>query len=113
MTILFRITFPLAKATIAVIALFYAVGKWNEYLTCQIYLTERKLYPLQLILHEILTEASGTKEFNLNEQQGSINLYKKLLQYSTIIFATLPILCVYPFVQKYFVSGLTVGAVKG
>ena len=63
MTILFKITFPLAKATIAVIALFYAVGKWNEYLNAAIYLTNRKLYPLQIILREILIESSGTQDF--------------------------------------------------
>jgi putative aldouronate transport system permease protein len=113
LTILFRITFPLAKATIAVIALFYAVGKWNEYLTAAIYLTDRKLYPLQIILREILIQSSGTNEFDLGAEAGSYNLYKKLLQYSTIIFATLPILCIYPFVQKYFVKGVMIGSIKG
>lgn len=113
MTILFRITFPLAKATIAVIALFYAVGKWNEYLSAAIYLTNRKLYPLQLILNEILVESSGNNEFDLGQEAGSYSLYKKLLQYSTIIFATVPILCVYPFVQKYFVKGVMIGSIKG
>jgi len=113
LTVLFRITFPLAKATIAVIALFYAVGKWNEYLTAAIYLTDRKLYPLQIILREILIMSSGTSEFDLGAEAGSYNLYKKLLQYSTIIFATLPILCIYPFVQKYFVKGVMIGSLKG
>ena len=113
MTILFKITFPLAKATIAVIALFYAVGKWNDYLTAAIYLTNRKLYPLQLILNEILVESSGTSEFDLGAEAGNFSLYKKLLQYSTIIFATVPILCVYPFVQKYFVKGVMIGSIKG
>ena len=113
MTILFKITFPLAKATIAVIALFYAVGKWNEYMTAAIYLTNRKLYPLQIILREILIESSGTSEFDLAQEAGSYSLYKKLLQYSTIIFATVPILCVYPFVQKYFVKGVMIGSIKG
>ena len=113
MTILFKITFPLAKATIAVIALFYAVGKWNEYLTAAIYLTNRKLYPLQIILREILIESSGTKEFDVGQELGGGGQYKKLLQYSTIIFATLPILCVYPFVQKYFVKGVMIGSIKG
>ena len=113
MTILFRITFPLAKATIAVIALFYAVGKWNEYLNAAIYLTNRKLYPLQIILREILIESSGTQDFDLATEAGNFSKYKKLLQYSTIIFATLPILCVYPFVQKYFVKGVMIGSIKG
>ncbi|MCR4772598.1 MAG: carbohydrate ABC transporter permease [Oscillospiraceae bacterium] len=112
LTILFKISFPLAKATMAVIALFYAVGKWNEYITAQIYLTDRALYPLQIILREIIVQSSGTNEFNLSDQ-GNYSEYKKLLQYSTIIFATLPILCMYPFVQKYFVKGVMIGSIKG
>lgn len=113
LTILFKIVLPLSKATIAVIALFYAVGKWNEYLTAAIYLTNRKLYPLQIILREILIESTGTPEINLGQEAGSFDLYKKLIQYSTIIFATLPILCIYPFVQKYFVKGVMIGSIKG
>jgi putative aldouronate transport system permease protein len=112
LTILFKIVLPLTKATIAVIALFYAVGKWNEYLSAAIYLTNRKLYPLQIILREILIENSGTQEVDLSSL-GSYDNYKKLIQYSTIIFATAPILCIYPFVQKYFVKGVMIGSIKG
>ncbi|MBR6522758.1 MAG: carbohydrate ABC transporter permease [Oscillospiraceae bacterium] len=111
-TILFKIVLPLTKATIAVIALFYAVGKWNEYLTAAIYLTNRNLYPLQIILREILIENSGSSDIDLSSL-GSYDLYKKLIQYSTIIFATAPILCIYPFVQKYFVKGVMIGSIKG
>ena len=113
MTILFKITFPLAKATIAVITLFYAVGKWNDYLTAAIYLLNRKLYPLQLILNEVLVQNSSAGDFDMGAEAGNFSLYKKLLQYSTVIFATLPILCVYPFVQKYFVKGVMIGSIKG
>ena len=113
MTILFKITFPLAKATIAVITLFYAVGKWNDYLTAAIYLLNRNLYPLQLILREILVNDSGQTVFEVGDQASSYSQFKKLLQYSTVIFATLPILCVYPFVQKYFVKGVMIGSIKG
>ena len=112
LTILFKVVLPLTKATIAVIALFYAVGKWNEYLTAAIYLTNRKLYPLQIILREILIESSGTTEVDLSSL-GNFDNYKKLIQYSTIIFATAPILCIYPFVQKYFVKGIMIGSIKG
>ena len=112
-TILTKIILPLSKATIAVIALFYAVGKWNEYLNAAIYLTDRNLFPLQLILREILIEATST-EVNISaEMGGGSEQYKKLLQYSTIIFATVPILCIYPFVQKYFVKGVMIGSIKG
>ena len=113
MTILFRITFPLAKATIAVITLFYAVGKWNDYFTAAIYLLDRKLYPLQLILREIIVQDSGQNVFDAGESANNFSQYKKLLNYSTVIFATLPILCVYPFVQKYFVKGVMIGSIKG
>ncbi|MDD6189706.1 MAG: carbohydrate ABC transporter permease [Clostridiales bacterium] len=112
LTILFKIVLPLTKATIAVIALFYAVAKWNEYLTAAIYLTNRRLYPLQIILREILIESSGVSGVDLSTL-GSFDNYKKLIQYSTIIFATLPILCIYPFVQKYFVKGVMIGSIKG
>ena len=112
LTILFKIVLPLTKATIAVIALFYSVGKWNEYLTAAIYLTNRNLYPLQIILREILIESSGTSEVDLSTL-GNFDNYKKLIQYSTIIFATAPILCIYPFVQKYFVKGIMIGSIKG
>ncbi|NLV49069.1 MAG: carbohydrate ABC transporter permease [Clostridiales bacterium] len=114
MTILIKIILPLSKATIAVIALFYAVAKWNEYLFAVIYLTNRKLYPLQVLLREILVESSGNLDFNIaNEVGGGGEDYKKLLQYTTIIYATLPILAVYPFVQKYFVTGVMIGSIKG
>ena len=113
LTILFKIVLPLSKATIAVIALFYSVGKWNEHLTSAIYLTNRKLYLLQIILREILSESYGTNEFQVSQEMGGMDLYKKLIQYSTIIFATLPILCIYPFVQKYFVKGVMIGSIKG
>ena len=113
MTILFRITFPLAKATIAVITLFYAVGKWNDYFTAAISLLDRKLYPLQLILREIIVQDSGQNVFDAGETANNFSQYKKLLNYSTVIFATLPILCVYPFVQKYFVKGVMIGSITG
>ena len=79
MTILFKITFPLAKATIAVITLFYAVGKWNDYLTAAIYLLNRNLYPLQLILREILVNDSGQSVFNVEDQASNYSQFKKLL----------------------------------
>ena len=113
MTILFKITFPLAKATIAVITLFYAVGKWNDFMTAAIYLLDRRLYPLQLILREILVQDTGASVFDVSETADNYSKYKKLLQYSTVIFATLPILCIYPFVQKYFVKGVMIGSIKG
>jgi putative aldouronate transport system permease protein len=115
LTILFKIILPLTKATIAVIALFYAVGKWNEYLTAAIYLTDRNLFPLQIVLREILIAATSPPgmEGDINTILGDEGNAKKLVEYSTIIFATLPILCIYPFIQKYFVKGVMIGSIKG
>ena len=111
MTILFKIVLPLTKATIAVVALFYAVTKWNEYFNPLIYLTKRPLYPLQVILREILIESDQS---SLSYDSGSgLDKYKTLVEYCIIVVATLPILCIYPFIQKYFVTGVMIGSIKG
>lgn len=108
-TILFRIILPLVKATFAVIVLFYAVSRWNEWFNAMIYLPKRRdLYPLQLFLREILTQAQAA-----SASDSEVALYETLTQYATIIVSTLPILCIYPFVQKYFVQGVMIGSVKG
>jgi putative aldouronate transport system permease protein len=115
-TILFRIILPLSKATLAVMALFYAVGHWNEWFNAMIFLRNRKLYPLQLFLREILI-SNDTK--NMQEkitdisQLGEQDMYKSLVQYCTVIVATVPILFIYPFLQKYFVKGVMIGSIKG
>ncbi len=110
-TILIKIVMPLCKATLAVIALFYAVQKWNEYFNAMIYLTNRNLYPLQVILREILIE-SNQQSISYNTS-ASMDKYKTLVEYCTIVVATLPILCIYPFIQKYFVTGVMIGSIKG
>ncbi len=110
-TILIKIVMPLCKATLAVIALFYAVQKWNEYFFAMIYLTDRDLYPLQVILREILIE-SNQQSISYNTS-ATMDRYKTLVEYCTIVVATLPILCIYPFIQKYFVTGVMIGSIKG
>lgn len=112
---LFKIMIPLNKAVIAVIALFYLVFNWNQWFNALIYLpNKRQLYPLQLILREILIKndlsSMVTAEAGKTNEQ---DLYRQLVKYSTVIVATLPILCIYPFVQKYFVKGFMIGSVKG
>ena len=114
-TTLFKIMIPLNKAVIAVIALFYLVFNWNQWFNALIYLpNKRQLYPLQLILREILIKndlsSMVTAEAGKTNEQ---DLYRQLVKYSTVIVATLPILCIYPFVQKYFVKGFMIGSVKG
>ena len=111
--ILVRVVLPCSKATVAVILLFYAVGIWNSWFNSMIYLQDRKLYPLQLFLREILVQSTDL-EGSADIQSGiGINYIKELLQYCTIIIATVPILIVYPFVQKYFVKGVMMGSLKG
>lgn len=111
-TVLVKIVLPLTKATIAVVALFYAVMKWNEYFMAMILLTKRALYPLQVILREILVENDQTS-LSYETSSGSLDKYKTLVQYCTIMVGTIPILCVYPFIQKYFVTGVMIGSIKG
>ena len=112
--IVWTIVVPVAQATVAVIALFYAVTMWNTWFNPAIFLTDRALWPIQLILREILLEyaAVTAAQFGaagVTEQP----MYRLLLQYSTIMVATVPILLIYPFLQKYFISGVMIGSIKG
>lgn len=100
-----RIAIPLIKASLAVICLYYCVSYWNSWFTASIYLRTRDKFPLQLVLREILIA-------NDNESTDS-ELMSESIKYAAIIVSTLPILCVYPFLQKYFVKGVMIGAVKG
>lgn len=113
--ILFRIILPVAKATIAVMVLFYAVGHWNSWFHAMIFLRDRKLYPLQLLLREILisNSASGNLLEGAVIEDSEKALVDVVIKYSTIVVATLPILFMYPFCQKYFMKGVMVGSVKG
>jgi putative aldouronate transport system permease protein len=103
---------PLSKPIIAVLVLMYAVGQWNAYFDALIYLKSANLFPLQLILRSIIIEnnSSGVMDaMKLVERQQ----LTELLKYSLIVIATLPVLIIYPFVQRYFVQGMLVGSVKG
>lgn len=113
-TILFRIILPVSKAVLAVMILFYAVGRWNSWFEAAIYLQDRELYPLQLILREILiqNDMNGMKQATGVTQRHE-TLYRALVQYATIIVATVPILAIYPFLQKHFVKGVMIGSLKG
>jgi multiple sugar transport system permease protein/putative aldouronate transport system permease protein len=108
------IVLPLSKAVMAVLVLYYAVGHWNAYFNAFIYLSRRELFPLQIFLREILIMNSIDQNSFLDEaamayRQGMYDL----LKYSLIVVATAPIICVYPFIQKYFVKGVMIGSVKG
>lgn len=113
-TILFRIILPLSKPIIAVMVLFYGVGIWNSWFNAAIFIHTPSKYPIQLVLREILIQ--NDKGSMLQVQSGisaqSENMYRQLIQYTTIVIATVPILCAYPFLQKYFVKGIMIGSLK-
>ena len=105
---------PLSKAVIAVITLYYAVGHWNAYFDATIYLNRKETYPLQIILRDILIANQISSNDIVDDailagKQGMADL----LKYSLIIVSSLPIICMYPFVQKYFVKGVMIGSIKG
>lgn len=111
--ILISIILPLSKASLAVMVLYYAVEHWNSWFRASLYLNTREKYPLQMILREILISndtSSMSAGSGLIEDQQAIG---ETIKYAVIVVATVPILCVYPFLQKYFVKGVMVGAVKG
>ena len=114
-TILMKIIIPLSKATIAVIVLFYAVSIWNSWFNASIFLSDRNKYPLQVILKEILVMNDSSQVLTSSADTTGVNtnLYKSLVKYCSIVVATLPMLCFYPFVQKYFIKGVMVGSIKG
>lgn len=110
--VLFKVVMPLSKATVAVMILYYGVEHWNEWFTASLYLDDRNLYPLQLILREILVQndTSSMSQGVMMEDQFAIS---ETIKYAVTVVATIPILCVYPFLQKYFEKGVMLGAVKG
>ncbi len=112
LTIMFRIILPVSKASIAVILLYYAVGHWNAWFNAMLFLNEREKYPLQLILREILIN-NDTSSMTMDGAVGDLEYMGETIKYAVIVISTVPILCLYPFIQKYFTKGVMVGAVKG
>ena len=111
--ILFRVILPVIKSTVAVMVLFYAVQHWNSWFNAMIFLQDRSKYPLQLFLREILLSGSMTDIATGSTGEDVNNvLTMNMLKYCTIVVSTLPILCIYPFLQKYFVKGVMIGSVK-
>lgn len=113
-TILIKILVPMVKATIAVIVMFNVVMQWNSWFQASIYLTQRRdLWPLQLFMREILVQNDTAKILSGTEALSKADYTVNLVKYCTVVVGTFPILCIYPFVQKYFVKGVTLGGVKG
>lgn len=110
----FMFVLPLSKAVLAVITLYYAVSHWNSYFNAFIYLTKRDLYPLQIFLREILVMNQVDAEMIIDpSMQEAMQGMADLLKYSLIVVSTAPILCVYPFLQRYFIKGVMIGSLKG
>lgn len=109
--VLWSVIVPLTLPTIAVVALYYTVAHWNSWFNASIYIRDRKLFPLQLVLREILI-ANDTSRMDMDASIGDKAMIGETIKYAVIIVATLPVLVVYPFLQKYFVKGVMIGAVK-
>lgn len=111
---LWRIVLPLSAPIVAVLSLFYAVGHWNQFFTALIFLANKDLFPLQLILRDILV--ANTIDVSLLEDAKTMAAkagLRDLLKFALIVVASGPVLLIYPFVQRYFVKGLMIGAIKG
>lgn len=109
-TILWNVYIPLSKPVLATLALFYAVGRWNGYTDALLYMKKEQFYPLQLLLYNIL---QNINQVEVTTQEGfSTPGLQESLKAAIVMFSTVPILCIYPGLQKYFIQGVTIGAVK-
>lgn len=115
-TFFFKIVMPLSRAIMAVLVLYLAVSYWDSYFNPMIFLTDRSKYPLALYLREILlTAATGAANSRTMNAEAAVKLQTmvQVIKYGVIVVSTLPIICVYPFLQKYFVKGVMIGSIKG
>ncbi len=111
---MFQMVFPLSQAIIAVLALFYAVGQWNKYFDALIYLQKQELYPLQIVLRNILIINKNTPSMMTDVAAAArAQGLSETIRYALIVVASAPLLIIYPFVQKFFVTGVMIGSVKG
>jgi len=111
-----KVVLPLSKAILAVISLYYIVGYWNEYFKALMYLREDRLYPLQMVLRDILTRNQAYASGQLGSgasAEGSVQQKADLVKYGVIVVSTLPIIVIYPLIQKYFDKGVMIGSLKG
>lgn len=111
------IAVPLSPALIAILVLFYAVAEWNSWFNAMLYLRDESLLPLQYIIRQLIIQTTGSMSEVAGDLAGedmsAATLMTESIKYAAVIVSTLPIMCVYPFVQKYFVKGVMVGAIKG
>lgn len=114
--IMFRIILPLSKASLATITLFYAVGRWGDWYNAMVYLPNRgDLFPMQMFLRQLLLveESIDMVGGSFTNEGSDFYLMKQVIRYAAVVLSTIPVLVVYPFLQKYFIKGLMIGAVKG
>jgi putative aldouronate transport system permease protein len=109
--ILFKIILPLALPALATISLFYAVGHWNNFFSALIYINKSTMYPLQVKLRQIIT-LNRVEDFN-NIVEDQVQIVQETIKAASIVISTIPIIIVYPFLQKYFVKGVMIGSIKG
>lgn len=109
-TILTRIYLPLSKPALATLTLFYAVGRWNGFEDARLYISSRELYPIQFKLYQIINNLAAAEA---SMEGVAVKIAKEGMKTASIMFATIPILLVYPWLQKYFVTGVTIGSIKG
>jgi len=111
LAVIFRIILPLSMPVVAVMILFYGVGHWNSWFSAMMFIKQRQQFPLQLILREILIINSTSSMLTAVDSADKAPISESV-KYATIVISTLPILCVYPFLQRYFIKGIMIGAVK-
>ncbi len=112
--VLLRLVLPLSKSILAVLVLFYAVGHWNAFFDGFIYLKSESKLPLQVVLRNILSSATAIEQMaNATTEQNMRLAVVEVMKYAIIVFGSLPVICLYPFVQKHFVKGVMIGSLKG
>jgi putative aldouronate transport system permease protein len=107
------IAVPLSMPIIAVLVMFYAVGFWNSYFSAMIYLSDKKKYPLQLVMRNLLILNTADPAMVSQEEYEKAKQLVLMLKYAMIVVATVPMMILYPFIQKYFVKGVMIGSIKG
>lgn len=112
--VFFQLILPLSKSVIAVLVLYYAVAHWNAYFDAYIYLNSERKLPLQVVLRNVLSNAAMIEEMaNASAEQNMRLAMIEVLKYAIIVFGSIPVICLYPFVQKHFVKGVMIGSLKG
>lgn len=112
-TILVRIYLPLSTSVLATLALFYAVGRWNGFSDALLYVTDPKYAPIQLKLYQVINNLSAIEVAQQEGIAGNAPAASEGMKAASVMFATIPIICAYPWLQRYFITGVTIGAVKG